>query len=50
MHFENWVVTAVVIVPIARTMVVTGLLSRGCHALGRRLEKCGDRGEWPCRS
>jgi hypothetical protein len=50
MHFEGWMVTAVVVVLIALLMVVVGLLSRVCHSLCRRLEKCGEGGEWPCRS
>jgi hypothetical protein len=50
MYFESWMVTAVVVVLIALLMVVVGLLSRVCHSLCRKLEKCGERGEWPCRS
>ena len=50
MHIESWMVTAVVVVLIALIMAVVGLLSRVCHALCQKLEKCSERGEWPCRS
>jgi hypothetical protein len=50
MHFEGWMVTAVVAVLIALVMVVVGLLSQVCHSLCQKLEKCGERGNWPCRS
>jgi hypothetical protein len=50
MHIEGWMVTTAVVVLIALVAVVVGLLSRVCHMLCRKLEKCGERGEWPCRS
>jgi hypothetical protein len=50
MHIESWMVAAAVVVLIASVIVVVGLLSRMCHSLCQRLEKCGERGEWPCRS
>jgi hypothetical protein len=50
MPVESWMVTAAVVVLIALVMVVVGLLSRLCQSLCRKLEKCGERGEWPCRS
>jgi hypothetical protein len=50
MPVENWMVTAAVVVLIALVMVVAGLLSRLCHSLCRKLEQCGERREWPCRS
>jgi len=49
MHFEGWMVTAVVVVLFALVMVVGGLLSQVCSTLCQRLEKCGERGDWPCR-
>jgi hypothetical protein len=50
MHIESWMVSAAVVVLIASVIVVVGLLSRMCHSLCQKLEKCGERGEWPCRS
>ena len=50
MHFDNWMLIAVVLVLFALVMVVMGLLTRVCGSLCRKLEKCGERGEWPCRS
>lgn len=50
MHFEGWMVTAVVAVLFALVMVVVGLLSRVCSTLCQRLEQCGEKGVWPCRS
>jgi hypothetical protein len=50
MSIENWMLTAAVAVLVALVMGVVGLLSRLCRSLCRRLEKCGERGEWPCRS
>jgi hypothetical protein len=50
MHIESWMVTAVLVLLIALVVVVVGLLSRVCGSLCQKLEKCGERGEWPCRS
>jgi len=50
MNFEGWMVTAVVMVLFALVMVVVGMLSRVCSRLCQRLEKCNERGDWPCRS
>ena len=50
MHIESWMVSAAVVVLIASVIVVVGLLSRMCHSLCQKLEKCGERGEWPCHS
>jgi hypothetical protein len=50
MHIESWMVTAAVVLLIALVVVVVGLLSRVCGSLCQKLEKCGERGEWPCRS
>jgi hypothetical protein len=50
MYFESWMVTAAVVVLVALLAVVAGLLSRVCHSLCRKLEKCGEQGEWPCRT
>jgi hypothetical protein len=50
MHIESWMVAAAVVVLIASVIVVVGLLSRLCGSLCQKLEKCGERGEWPCRS
>jgi hypothetical protein len=50
MHFDGWVVNAVVLVLFVLVMVVVGLLSRVCSTLCQWLEKCGEGGDWPCRS
>jgi ABC-type polysaccharide/polyol phosphate export permease len=50
MHIESWMVTAAVVLLIALVVLVVGLLSRVCSSLCHKLEKCGERGEWPCRS
>jgi hypothetical protein len=50
MHFESWMVIAVIVSLVALVVLVVGLLSRVCHSLCQRLEKCGERGDWPCRS
>jgi hypothetical protein len=50
MHIESWTVTTGAVVLFALVMVVVGLLARlGC-SLCRRMEKCTERGDWPCRS
>ena len=50
MPIESWMLTVAVVVLIALVMLVVGLLSRVCHSLCQKLEKCSERGEWPCRS
>ena len=43
MHFESWMVTAVLVLLIALVVVVVGLLSRVCGSLCQKLEKCGEQ-------
>jgi hypothetical protein len=50
MHIEGWMVTVAVVLLIALVVVVVSLLARVCGSLCRKLEKCGERGDWPCRS
>jgi hypothetical protein len=49
MPFDGLMVTTVIAVLFALVMVVVGLLSRVCHSFCQKLEKCGERGNWPCR-